>query len=60
MAKGLKITLVKSLVGRSDKQIATAHSLGLKKIRAVTIQPDNEQTKGKIAKISHLVEVTEA
>ena len=55
----LKIKLVKSLVGRLDKQIATAHSLGLRKIGAQTIQPDNEATRGKIAKISHLVEVTE-
>ncbi|MBQ4155719.1 MAG: uL30 family ribosomal protein, partial [Clostridia bacterium] len=33
--------------------------LGLKKPGDVTVQPDNAQTKGKIAKISHLVEVTE-
>ena len=50
----LKIKLVKSLNGRGDKQIATAHSLGLHKIGNETTQPD------KIAKISHLVEVTEA
>ncbi len=55
-----KIKLVKSLVGRKDDQIATAESLGLKKIGQETIQPDNAQTKGKIAKISHLIEVTEA
>ena len=60
MANTVKITLVKSLVGRTQKQIATAHSLGLKKIRSTTIQPDNEQTRGKITKISHLIEVTEA
>ncbi len=60
MADTVKITLVKSLVGRTQKQIATAHSLGLKKIRSTTVQPNNEQTKGKIAKISHLIEVTEA
>ena len=30
----LKITLEKSLIGRKDDQIATAHALGLKKIRA--------------------------
>ncbi len=60
MAKEVKIQLVKSLVGRTKDQIATAHSLGLKKIRAVTTQPDNEQTQGKIKKISHLIEVTEA
>ena len=56
----LKIKLVKSLNGRGDKQIATAHSLGLHKIGNETPQPDNAATKGKIAKISHLVEVTEA
>ena len=55
----LKIKLVKSLVGRKDDQIATAASLGLRKIGNVTVQPDNEATKGKIAKISHLIEVTE-
>ncbi len=55
-----KIKLVKSLIGRKKDQIATAHSLGLKKIGEVTIQPDNEQTIGKINRISHLVEVQEA
>ena len=55
----LKIKLVKSLVGRKDDQIATAASLGLPKIGNVTVQPDNDATKGKIAKISHLIEVTE-
>ena len=58
MAKNIK--LVKSLIGRKKDQIATAQSLGLKKIGDVTTQPDNEQTQGKINKISHLVEVTEA
>lgn len=56
----LKIKLVKSLVGRKDDQIATAHSLGLRKIGDITEQPNNEPTKGKVTKISHLVEVTEA
>ena len=56
----MKIKLVKSLNGRKKDQIATAYSLGLKKIGNETIQPDNEATRGKIAKISPLVEVTEA
>ena len=53
----LKITLVKSLNGRNDKHIATAHSLGLRKIDDSTIQPDNAQTQGKIKQISYLVKV---
>lgn len=55
----LKITLKKSLIGRHDKHIATAHSLGLKKINDVTVQPDNAQTRGKIEQISYLVETVE-
>lgn len=58
MAKEIK--LVKSLIGRKKDQIATANSMGLKKIGDVTVQPENEATLGKIQKISHLVEVTEA
>ncbi len=55
----LKIKLVKSLFGRLDKHIATANSLGLKKIGDETVQPDNEQTRGKIAKIGYMLKVTE-
>lgn len=55
----LKIELVKSLNGRLKDQIATANSLGLRKIGDVTVQPDNPQTKGKIKKIVHLIKVTE-
>ena len=54
------VKLTKSLSGRGAKQIATAKSLGLKKIGDVTVQPDNAQTAGKIAKISHMVAVTKA
>ncbi len=56
----LKIKLTKSLIGRKEDQIATAASLGLRKIGDVTVQPDNAQTKGKINKIGFLLEVTEA
>ncbi len=55
----LKIKLVKSLNGRLKKQIATAESLGLHKIGQETIQPDNTQTRGKIAKIGFMLQVTE-
>ena len=58
MAKNIK--LVKSLIGRKKDQIATANSLGLMKVGDVSVQPENEATLGKIQKISHLVEVTEA
>ena len=56
----LNIKLVRSLIGAKKDQIATAHTLGLKKIGDTSTQPENPQTKGKVAKISHLVEVTKA
>ncbi len=59
-ATGLTIKLVKSVIGAKQDQIATVKSLGLKKIGDTTVQPDNAQTRGKIAKVIHLVEVIEA
>ena len=56
----VKVKLVKSLIGCKKDQLATAKSLGLRKIGDVSVQPDNAQTKGKIKKIIHLIEVTEA
>ena len=59
MAKKLKVELVKSLNGRHDKHIATANSMGLRRIGDFTMQPDNDQTRGKIAQIGYLLQVTE-
>lgn len=59
-AAGLKVKLVKSLIGSKKDQIATAEALGLHKIGDERVQPDNAQTQGKIKKISHLIEVTKA
>ena len=56
----LTVKLVRSLIGSKKDQIATANSLSLRKIGDTVCQPDNAATKGKVAKIIHLVEVTEA
>ena len=53
----LKIKLVRSLAGCKKPQILTAYSLGLKRIGMTTEQPDNAATRGKLAKISHLVQI---
>ena len=55
----MKVTLKRSLIGSKKDQIATAHALGLFKVGDCREQPDNDQTKGKVNKISHLVEVSE-
>ena len=53
----VRITLKKSLIGRKANQIATANSLGLRKIDDTTVQELNVATQGKINVISHLVSV---
>ena len=54
----ITIKLIKSLNGRHDKHIATAASLGLKRIGDTAVQPDNPQTRGKIEKIKYLITTT--
>ena len=56
----VKVKLVKSLIGSKKDQIATVYALGLRKIGDEVVQPNNAQTLGKIKKVSHLIEVTEA
>ena len=51
------ITLKKSLIGRKDNQIATVHSLGLRKIDDTKEVELNAAVQGKIDVISHLVSV---
>ncbi len=60
MAKAVKVTLVKSTIGCKKDQIATVRALGLKKIRQSVTQPDNDQIRGMIFKVKHLVSVEEA
>ena len=56
----IQVKLVKSFIGSTKPQIATAHALGLHKIGDVSVQPDNAATQGKVRKISHLIAVSEA
>lgn len=56
----LKIKLVKSTIGCKKDQIATVEALGLHKVGETVTQPNNAATMGKVKKVIHLVEVTEA
>lgn len=59
MAEKLKITLVKSPIGAIPKQRATVEALGLHKLNKSVELPNNDATKGMIAKVKHLVKVEE-
>lgn len=58
MAK-LEITLVKSLIGRPEKQRITVRTLGLTKLNSKVTHQDNPQIRGMIAKVAHMVKVEE-
>mgnify|MGYP000893359737 FL=1 len=59
MADKLKVTLVKSTIGRKDDQIATVTALGLHKIRSEVVHNDTPQIRGMIEKVKHLVLIEE-
>ncbi|HHF7346676.1 TPA: 50S ribosomal protein L30 [Legionella feeleii] len=57
--KKLKITLVKSTIGRKPKHVQIAKQLGLGKLNSSVIQSDNPCIRGLINSIYYLVQVEE-
>lgn len=55
----LKITLVRSIIGRPETQRKTVRSLGLRKLNSFSILPDDPTVRGQIHKVAHLVNVEE-
>jgi large subunit ribosomal protein L30 len=60
MALKLKITQVKSGIGRPDTQRRTLAGLGLGKLHKSVVLEDTPAIRGMIVKISHLVAVSPA
>jgi len=57
--KKLKITLVRSTIGRPSDQGRAVRSLGLRKLHQSVILPDHDSIRGAVRKLSHLVTVEE-
>jgi large subunit ribosomal protein L30 len=57
--KKLKITLVKSPIGAVSKNRKVVESMGFHKLGSSVILPDNNATRGQLAKIGYLVKVEE-
>jgi len=55
----LKVKQTRSTNGSDKRQIDTLRSLGLRRIGQEVSIPDSPQAKGMIAKVRHLVEVSE-
>jgi len=55
----LKITQIRSTIGRIKKQKETIKALGIRKLYRSVIHKDTPQIRGMIEKVKHLVEVEE-
>ena len=58
MAK-LKVTQVRSALGRGAKQQGTIRALGLRRLGHSVVHEDKPEIRGMINAVSHLVEVEE-
>ena len=59
MADTIKVTLVKSTIGRIPKHRKTVEALGLKKVGKTVELPNNAATKGMIKQVEYLLKVEE-
>ena len=57
--KKIKVTQVKSVIDRSERQKRTMVALGLKKMNASVEVEATPQILGMVTKVSHLVKVEE-
>ena len=57
--KMLRITLVKSAIGYSERHKATVRALGLRKMNQTVIQEDTPTIRGMLSKVNHLVLIEE-
>jgi large subunit ribosomal protein L30 len=55
----LKVTQVRSVIGRPQDQKATVRRLGLHRIDDSVVKEDRPEIRGMIAKVRHLVRVEE-
>ena len=53
----LKVTLVRSVIGRPQNQRDIIKGLGLGRVNSSVVVPDNASMRGVIRKINHLVDV---
>lgn len=55
----LKVKLVRSLSGHTERHRKTVHALGLNKLNSERVLPDTPATRGMIDQVSYLLEWSE-
>jgi len=56
----MKVTLVRSLVGRLKRHQACVRGLGLRRIHQSVVLEDTRATRGMANKVSYMIKVEEA
>jgi large subunit ribosomal protein L30 len=56
-AKKITVRLVRSMIGRPEKQRLVLRGMGLTKLQKVVQLPDTPQVRGMLYKVKHLVRV---
>ena len=56
----IRLELVRSPIGGTQRQRATVIALGLRKMHQVVEHADSPVTRGMVKKVSHLVRIQEA
>ena len=59
MSAEIKVTLIKSHIGRPPKQRAVLNGMGLSKVNKTVVLQNTPEVKGMINKVSHLLKVEE-
>lgn len=59
MSSKIKITLIKSLIGRLPKHIRIANQLGLSKINSSAVHQDSPCIRGQVNLIPYLLKIEE-
>ena len=60
MNKSISIKLIRSVIGKPEKQRKIIRALGLRKINHEVLHKDTPSIRGMIHKISHMIDVNEA
>lgn len=59
MSKNVKITLVKSTIGRKPKHVQIVKQLGLGKMNSSVVHADNAAIRGLVNMVSYLLKIEE-
>lgn len=59
MGDQIRVTLIRSQIGRPDKHKAVLMGMGLNRVHKTVTLPDTPEVRGMVRKVEHLIRVEE-